>query len=100
MACSGEYEVRVDRRGRLVLPAEVRRLLGLENGGRLVLRVRGGWVELAPPGAGDPEKRAALWREQALAERLEPFTEEAGERVEEEWEWMGREYAERKLGIR
>ncbi|BES82394.1 AbrB/MazE/SpoVT family DNA-binding domain-containing protein [Pyrodictium abyssi] len=53
-ACSGEYEVRVDRRGRLVLPAEVRRLLGLENGGRLVLRVRGGWVELVPPGGRGP----------------------------------------------
>ncbi|BES82393.1 hypothetical protein PABY_19600 [Pyrodictium abyssi] len=58
-----------------------------------------GW-SLCPRGAGDLGERAAWWRERALAERLEPFTEEAGGRVEEEWEWMGREYAERKLGVR
>ncbi|WP_338249671.1 hypothetical protein [Pyrodictium abyssi] len=55
---------------------------------------------MCPRGAGDLGERAAWWRERALAERLEPFTEEAGGRVEEEWEWMGREYAERKLGVR
>lgn len=43
-----ELEVRVDRQGRLVIPAPVRRMLGLSGGGKLLLRVKDGRVELIP----------------------------------------------------
>ncbi len=89
-----EYEVSVDRQGRMVIPAPVRKLLGLAGGGKLLLRVRNGRVELTPVEAS-LEERVNKWKEEALATRAEPFTEEA-----EGWKWVSREYAERKLGLR
>ena len=90
-----EYEVSVDRQGRMVIPAPVRRLLGLGSGGRLLLRVRDGKIELIPVDRGLVE-RVGRWKEMVLMTRSEPFSEEVGEG----WKWVGREYAERKLGLR
>lgn len=91
-----EYEVSVDRQGRMVIPASVRRLLGLSGGGKLLLRVRNGKVELIPMDRS-LEERACRWKEMVLATRSEPFAEEE---VGEEWKWVSRDYAERKLGLR
>ena len=90
-----EYEVSVDRQGRLVIPAPVRRMLGLSGGGKLLLRVRDGCVELIPADKG-LEERVSEWVETALITRSGPFEEEASE----SWKWVSREYAERKLGLR
>ncbi|MDK2464061.1 MAG: AbrB/MazE/SpoVT family DNA-binding domain-containing protein [Candidatus Korarchaeota archaeon] len=43
-----EYEVRLERKGRILIPARVRRLLGLREGSILILRVRGDSLILAP----------------------------------------------------
>ncbi len=90
-----EYEVSVDRQGRMVIPAPIRRLLGLSGGGKLLLRVRDGRVELVPMDRS-LEERVSMWKEMVLATRSEPFSEE----VSEGWKWVGKEYAERKLGLR
>ncbi len=90
-----EWEVSVDRQGRLVIPAPVRRMLGLSGGGKLLLRVRDGRVELIPVDRG-LEERVSEWVRTALMTRSEPLTEE----VSESWKWVSREYAERKLGLR
>lgn len=90
-----EYEVSVDKQGRLVIPAPVRKLLGLNGGGKLLLRVRDGKIELIPIDK-DLEKRVKKWTEMALATVAEPFTEETSE----EWKWVSKEYAEHKLGLR
>ena len=90
-----EYEVSVDRQGRMVIPAPVRKLLGLSGGGKLLLRVRDGRVELVPVNRG-LEERVSMWKEMVLATRSQPLSEE----VSEEWKWVSREYAKRKLGLR
>ncbi|MHA1589683.1 MAG: AbrB/MazE/SpoVT family DNA-binding domain-containing protein [Candidatus Njordarchaeales archaeon] len=44
-----EYVVIIDERGRLVLPSEVRKRLGIEGRSRVLIRVKGdGTVELYP----------------------------------------------------
>ena len=46
---SGGFVVRVDEKGRIVLPAEVRRALGVRAGDRVVVVVRGdGVAEVYP----------------------------------------------------
>lgn len=90
-----EYEVSVDKQGRVVIPAPVRRMLGLSSGGKLLLRMRDGRVELIPVNKGLGE-RVNEWVKTALMTRSEPFTEE----VSESWKWVSRKYAERKLGLR
>jgi len=41
-----EYVVVMDKRGRIVIPAEVRRRLGLKGGHRVLLRVKDDGMEL------------------------------------------------------
>ena len=43
-----EYEVRVEKKGRILIPAQVRRFLGLREGSVLILRVEGDSLILAP----------------------------------------------------
>lgn len=91
-----EYEVNVDRQGRMVIPSQVRRKLGLSGGGKLLLRVINGKIELVPI-SKDLEERVAEWKKMTMATRTRAFVEEhAGG----EWKWVSREYAERKLGLR
>ena len=89
-----EYKVSVDRQGRMVIPAPLRRLLGLSDGGRVKVRYKDGILELALIDK-DLEERVKRWVEIAMKINPEPFSEE----VEESWKWIDREYAERKLGI-
>ncbi len=41
-------EIRLEKRGRIVIPSEVRRLLGLREGSILILEVRNGRILLTP----------------------------------------------------
>lgn len=41
MAQTGEYSVRVGPQGRVVIPAGIRRRLGLKSGDRLLIRIEG-----------------------------------------------------------
>jgi len=90
-----EYEVSVDRQGRIVIPAPVRKLLGLSGGGRLLLVLRDGRIELIPIDR-DLEKRVNRWMELVLAIKSKPFSEEG---VDSEWKWMDEKYVKRKLGL-
>ena len=90
-----EYEVSVDRQGRIVIPAPIRRLLGLSGGGRLLLRVRGGKVELIPVDKS-LEERVKAWKEMVMTAKAVPFSEN----MDVEGRWVSREYVERKLGLR
>ena len=89
-----EYEVSIDKQGRMVIPAPLRRLLGLGEGGRVVVRYRDGILELRPIDR-DLEKRVKRWIKTVMKINPQPFSEE----IEESWKWIDREYAERKLGI-
>jgi len=45
--CMG-LRVRVEKRGRIVIPSEVRRALGVREGSELVVRLEGGRIVLLP----------------------------------------------------
>ena len=79
----------------IVIPAPLRRALGLVNGGKVVLRLSGSRVIMEVINE-DLEKRVSDWVNTVLSLSVEPFTEE----VEESWKWLSREYVEKKLGLR
>ena len=90
-----EQVVRIDRQGRMVIPASMRAVLGIMDECKALVRLDGHRliVEVVDEHL---EHHVAEWRDLALALHAEAFTEE----VEESWGWMSRGYAERKLGIR
>ncbi len=57
-------------------------------------RYRDGRLEIIPVDK-DLEKRVRNWVEIVIRTNPEPFSEE----TRESWKWMGRDYAERKLGV-
>ena len=94
MVNSVENIVAIDRQGRLVLPSNVREVLGLKEGGNVSIRLDGSRVILEPV-SKDLERKVQEWADLALGLRVEAFTEEP----RESWKWMSREYARRKLGL-
>ncbi|MCS7384807.1 MAG: division/cell wall cluster transcriptional repressor MraZ [archaeon GB-1867-097] len=90
-----EYVVNVDKQGRMVIPASLRKLLGISKGGKATIRYRNGRLELMPINV-DLKRRVEKWVEVAVKTNPKPFSEE----IEESWKWIDRKYAERKLGIR
>ncbi|MEM4416993.1 MAG: AbrB/MazE/SpoVT family DNA-binding domain-containing protein [Nitrososphaerota archaeon] len=89
-----EDSVNVDKQGRLVLPAYIREVLGIKQGGRVTIKLDGRRAILEPEQV-DIGERVREWVNTAIALRAEAFTEES----EESWKWMSREYARRKLGL-
>jgi AbrB family looped-hinge helix DNA binding protein len=90
-----ERTIRVDKQGRLVLPSNVRKQLGLRrNGGTVSVRLDGARIVLEPV-YEDLERRVAEWRKSVLALHAKPFTEQ----IEESWKWISVDYARRKLGV-
>lgn len=95
MVLKMEDQVTVDRQGRLVLPAKIRKSLGLEGGETLLIRLSGNRATI--------EVRA-----KSLEERLKEFSalvktnraQMMTERTRGSWKWMSEEYARKKLGLR
>jgi len=79
----------------MVIPASLRKLLGISKGGKATIRYRNGRLELMPINV-DLKRRVEKWVEVAVKTNPKPFSEE----IEESWKWIDRKYAERKLGIR
>jgi len=89
-----EQIIRIDKQGRLVLPASVRESMGLKDGGKVSVRLDGFRVIIEPVFM-DLEKSVKTWRESTLELHVNPFTED----ITESWKWMSRDYARRKVGI-
>lgn len=66
-AIMNPVSVHVGAKGRVVLPAPIRRALGLEEGAELLARIEGAAVVLEP-------RRAAIGRLQALVRSSVPAT--------------------------
>ena len=84
----------MDKQGRIVLPARIRRAIGMEDGGKLLVRLDGSRVILEPL-SGDLRKSVEEWADLVRNLKVEAFAESS----EESWKWMSREYAKRKLGL-
>jgi len=89
-----EETVSVDKQGRLVLPSQIRKSLGLKDGGTIFIRLDGSKAVLEPI-LQDLNASVNEWKEASLKLKSEAFTE----KIDESWKWMNREYARRKLGL-
>lgn len=79
-----KYEVRMGPEGRVLIPAEIRRAVGLEPGERIVVRVEGDRIVLLPREAikrqlQDPFKDVdGSMSEELIAERRKEAARESG----------------------
>ncbi|MEM2889593.1 MAG: hypothetical protein QXR42_09020 [Candidatus Bathyarchaeia archaeon] len=89
-----EETVNVDEQGRIVLPAHIRKTIGLKGRGKLLIRRENSKIVLEP----FPEnltKSVEEWANLARSTKAEISSETS----EDSWKWISREYAERKLGL-
>jgi len=102
MAESQEF-VKVDKQGRLVLPARIRKSLGLNAGGLVSIKRDGSKVVIEPKLTAGLEGRVNRWAKETLQMKAKMFSDHArvnDEKSIDSMSWMSREYAKRKLGIR
>jgi AbrB family looped-hinge helix DNA binding protein len=88
-----EAIVRVDKQGRIVLPKDVRRALGIEGEAEMVCRIVGNRVIL------ERFSVEAVSKAFAELEEIAPSLEFDTEEVEGEDKYVDREYALRKIGL-
>ena len=86
--------IKIDKQGRLVIPASIRKALGISGEVEAIIRIDGNRI-IIEPASTDLERAINEWIEKALSINLQPYTED----TEESWKWMNHEYAKRKLGI-
>lgn len=90
-----EHTVDVDSQGRIVLPAELRRAIGIAGKNKVRVRVRGSEVAISVV-SEELERRVEEWFKRLSSMSVEPFTERAEYAPSK---WYGDEYARRKLGV-
>ena len=89
-----EATIKIDRQGRMVLPRDVRRALGIDGDAEIVCRVVGNKVILERFSIDSIRKAFAELEEMAPSLELDTV------KVEGEDKYVDREYALRKIGIR
>ncbi len=91
-----EYEVSVDRQGRMTIPAPLRKRLNLNGGGRVIVSYENGVLVIRVVDR-DLKKRVKKWVDETLSVSPKPLVEEyESEGVDE---WVDYEYVRRKLGV-
>jgi AbrB family looped-hinge helix DNA binding protein len=89
-----EEMLSVDEQGRVVLPAHIRKAMGIRGRCKLLIRREGSRIVLEPF-PQDLNRSVEEWANLARTIRAEIFSET----VEDSWKWMSLEYARRKLGL-
>ncbi len=87
------YNLKVDPQGRLVLPIEMRRILGVTRGGSIRLERRNNRI-FFEAGGEELDRDVKRWKDRLEAMRVEAAGFEAGES-----KWISEDWAKRKLGI-
>ncbi|GBE55093.1 spoVT / AbrB like domain protein [archaeon BMS3Bbin15] len=92
MVIKMEYVLKVDRQGRVVLPVEFRRELGIKNGGSIVLKKKNSriYVEVG----GDLEGKVEQWKEKLKGMEVKAQQFKPGES-----KWVSENWVRKKLGI-
>lgn len=86
--------LKMDKQGRIILPARIRKAIGIKEGEELLVRLDGSRI-IIEPFSKDLKKGIEEWINLVRNSNLEVFTE----KIEESWKWMSYEYARRKLGL-
>jgi len=89
-----ETTIKVDKQGRMVLPMDLRKVLGIEGEAEMVCRVVGNRIMLEKFSIDSIRKAFAELEEIAPSLELDMV------KVEGEDKYVDREYALRKIGIR
>ena len=88
MSDTSGSRVEVGKQGRIVIPASIRRELGIEEGTKLAVRIKDGAIELLTDDAIDVRLRAifanAAGSEELLAERRAEAQRDAQEELSEQ----------------
>lgn len=85
------YELKVDPQGRVVMPKELRRILGVVEGGSIVLEKKNNRVFIQA--SRDIERDVEQWKEKLKGMSIEAKGFEAGES-----KWVSEDWAKKKLG--
>jgi AbrB family looped-hinge helix DNA binding protein len=94
MVVNVEGIVKVDKQGRIILPKDVRRAVGIEEGMKMVCRVVGSRIILEKFSMENIRKAFAELEEIAPSLELDTVKVEEGDK------YVDREYALRKIGVR
>ena len=86
------FRVTIDRYGRVVIPAAIRKKLNIKGGDELIIELRGSTIIIQP--VQDLDEIVEKWFQEMLKMRLE-----AKELCISGGKWYSDEYAKRKLGI-
>lgn len=87
------YKIKIDKQGRIVLPVEIRRSLGIVGSGSIVLKKRNNRIFI--DAGAELEENVKQWKERMKSTRVEVKTFEPGES-----KWLSEDWARKKLGIR
>jgi len=87
-----EYVLKVDRQGRVILPVELRRVLGVKNGGSIIIRKKNNRIYI--DAGRELEGEVKRWKEKIKRIKIE--VEQIGRT---ESRWVSEDWSKRKLGI-
>jgi len=88
-----EYVLKVDRQGRVVLPVELRRELGVKDGGSIIIKKKNNRVYIDVK--RELEDEVKRWKE-----KIKGMKVKAGGIGRAESRWVSEEWSRKKLGIR
>ena len=88
-----EYVLKVDRQGRVILPIELRRELGVKNGGSIIIKKKNNRIYIDVE--REIEGEVKRWKEKIKGIKID--VEQIGGT---ESRWVGEDWSRRKLGIR
>jgi bifunctional DNA-binding transcriptional regulator/antitoxin component of YhaV-PrlF toxin-antitoxin module len=87
-----EYVLKVDRQGRVILPVELRRELGVKKGGSIIIRKKNNRIYIDVH--RELEGEVKRWKEKIKGVKVD--VEQIG-RIESRW--VSEDWSRRKLGI-
>ncbi|MHA1144804.1 MAG: AbrB/MazE/SpoVT family DNA-binding domain-containing protein [Candidatus Helarchaeota archaeon] len=89
--------VKVDKQGRILVPAEIRRKMGLNSDSEVQLKIIGNELVIRKI-SSDLRADVERWKQDLL--KFPVHIDVVPEGKETDDKWIGKNYAERKLGIR
>ncbi|TFG18810.1 MAG: AbrB/MazE/SpoVT family DNA-binding domain-containing protein [Promethearchaeota archaeon] len=91
------HTTKLDKQGRLIIPAEIRKKLSLSEDSVLIIEILGNQLIIKKKMAVSKEQRED-WKKKLKNMEIRAFTEEYNQN-NESTKWMSEEYVRNKLGL-